>query len=173
MTDEVFEVTALLLPSLSPLLLCCKHRKHDDKESMLGSFGGEDETPVATTGLTVSQCNQVLSRSVRSLVLNQLTWTHIHDMTMRHTQMVKMGFLRKVYGILSIQLLATAIVCAMAMKMTSSELVSRTPVPFDVLYFLLRVVSPLSHHVFPLPNVIHGQTLNYLDMCPICASCTL
>ena len=59
MTDEMFEVTALLLPSLSPLLLCCKHRKHDDKESMLGSFGGEDETPVATTGLTVSQCNQV------------------------------------------------------------------------------------------------------------------
>ena len=50
-------------------------------------------------------------------------------MTRRHTQMVKMGFLRKVYGILSIQLLATAIVCAMAMKMTSSELVSRTPCP--------------------------------------------
>jgi FtsH-binding integral membrane protein len=94
-------------------------------------------------------------------------------MTRRDTQMVKMGFLRKVYGILSIQLLATAIVCAMAMKMTSSELVSRTPVPVHVLYFLLRVVSPILHEVFPLPNVIYVQTLNLSDMCPIRASCTL
>lgn len=35
---------------------------------------------------------------------------------------VRLGFIRKVYGILSMQLLATAIVCAMAMKITSSEL---------------------------------------------------
>ena len=34
---------------------------------------------------------------------------------------VRLGFIRKVYGILSCQLLATAIVCAMAMKITSSE----------------------------------------------------
>jgi FtsH-binding integral membrane protein len=61
--------------------------------------------------------------------------------------MVKKGFLRKVYGILSIQLLATAVVCAMAMKMTSSELVSRTPVPVHVLYFFLRVVSPFTPSV--------------------------
>ena len=69
-TDEVFEITATsCFPCLSPLLLCCKHRKHDDKESMLGSFGGEDESPVATTGMTVSQCNQVTLQHTLSTTL--------------------------------------------------------------------------------------------------------
>ena len=36
-------------------------------------------------------------------------------------QMVRKGFIRKVYGILSVQLLATAIMCALAMKVTATE----------------------------------------------------
>jgi len=36
-------------------------------------------------------------------------------------KMVRMGFIRKVYGILAVQLMFTGLVCAMAMKMTSSE----------------------------------------------------
>ena len=37
------------------------------------------------------------------------------------SQMVRMGFIRKVYGILSVQLAMTAIMCALAMKLTASE----------------------------------------------------
>jgi FtsH-binding integral membrane protein len=37
------------------------------------------------------------------------------------SQMVRKGFIRKVYGILSVQLLATAMMCALAMKATASE----------------------------------------------------
>jgi len=36
-------------------------------------------------------------------------------------EMVRKGFIRKVYGILSVQLLATAIMCALAMKVTATE----------------------------------------------------
>mmetsp|Transcript_24293 Transcript_24293/g.49213 ORF Transcript_24293/g.49213 Transcript_24293/m.49213 type:complete len:273 (+) Transcript_24293:113-931(+) len=36
------------------------------------------------------------------------------------TMLVRLGFIRKVYGILAIQLLATAIICALAMKVTGS-----------------------------------------------------
>jgi len=66
--------------------------RHNDKESMLGGFGDEADNSY-TSSQTVAQCNQ----------------------------MVRMGFIRKVYGILSLQLLATAIMCAMAMKMTATE----------------------------------------------------
>lgn len=59
---------------------------------MLGGFGDADDA-YSPSAQTVAECNQ----------------------------MVKKGFIRKVYGILSVQLLATAIVCAMAMKMTASE----------------------------------------------------
>jgi FtsH-binding integral membrane protein len=40
------------------------------------------------------------------------------------SRIVRLGFIRKVYGILTIQLMATAFVCALAMKLTSSEPVS-------------------------------------------------
>ena len=54
-------------------------------------FGSNDESYAA--GQTVAQCSQ----------------------------MVRKGFIRKVYGILTVQLLATAMMCALAMKATSSE----------------------------------------------------
>ena len=37
------------------------------------------------------------------------------------SQMVRMGFIRKVYGILSVQLAMTGVMCALAMKLTASE----------------------------------------------------
>lgn len=58
---------------------------------MLGGFGDSEDS--YSSGQAVAQCNQA----------------------------VRKGFIRKVYGILSVQLLATAIMCALAMKLTASE----------------------------------------------------
>ena len=85
----------LLLVVPSPTHVLPPDSKYNDKQSMLGGFGDSEEA-YSPSAQTVAECNQ----------------------------MVKKGFIRKVYGILSIQLLATAIMCAMAMKMTASETVS-------------------------------------------------
>ena len=60
---------------------------------MLGAFGEPADEPYTANSETVAQCDR----------------------------MVRMGFIRKVYGILAVQILATGIMCAMAMKMTASE----------------------------------------------------
>jgi len=55
-------------------------------------------------------------------------------------KMVRLGFIRKVYGILTIQLLATSIVCALAMKLTASDPVV-DPVHPDNSYYVLSFGS--------------------------------
>lgn len=40
----------------------------------------------------------------------------------KHT---RLGFIRKVYGILTIQILATALICALAMKLTSTDVIGK------------------------------------------------
>lgn len=86
-----FSATAALPLTRAARLCLEKSSRHNDKESMLGDFG--DSADSYSPGQTVAQCSA----------------------------MVRLGFIRKVYGILSVQLLATAIMCALAMKLTASE----------------------------------------------------
>jgi len=67
------------------------------------------------------------------------------------SQMVRKGFIRKVYGILSVQLLATAMMCALAMKATASEKVGG----YSVLSFgsLLASSSGLRIFIFVISIV--------------------
>uniref|UniRef100_A0A7S0F2A5 Uncharacterized protein n=1 Tax=Hanusia phi TaxID=3032 RepID=A0A7S0F2A5_9CRYP len=62
--------------------------RSEDKQNFIGAFKADEDYGMGVGGTTVNDCSKLY----------------------------RLGFLRKVYGILTIQLVATAVICAMAMR---------------------------------------------------------
>eukprot|EP00960_Hanusia_phi_P064126 765700-Hanusia_phi.AAC.11 len=62
--------------------------RSEDKQNFIGAFKADEGYGMGVGGTTVNDCSKLY----------------------------RLGFLRKVYGILTIQLVATAVICAMAMR---------------------------------------------------------